>query len=305
MIWYLEFEKEFILWLQGLFAGSFLQKLLYWFNYGISLLGTEVVAIAIIGMIYWGINKEKGRNIGLAVIFVSATNTMIKDIFKRLRPYQSVEQIKLLQDVGGYSFPSGHSCDASSLTYSLALNYPKKFFRKLAIVLPILIALSRNYLGCHWLSDVIVGLLFGYLIAFINDKLIKRYPDKQKMISIIYLMISAIGLLYCEADDYFTSFGILIGFVLAMYYDEKKVNFTNTDKWYLVITRTIGGLLVYFILSPILKRVFALVATDNVFVLGSLRMLRYAIVVFVMLAIYPMLFKYEDKLLKKKNKIIE
>lgn len=305
MIWYLEFEKEFILWLQGLFAGSFLQKLLYWFNYGISLLGTEVVAIAIIGMIHWGINKEKGKNIGLAVIFVSATNTMIKDIFKRLRPYQSVEQIKLLQDVGGYSFPSGHSSDASSLTYSLALNYPKKFFRKLAIVLPILIALSRNYLGCHWLSDVIVGLLFGYLIAFINDKLIKRYPDKQKMISIIYLMISAIGLLYCEADDYFTSFGILIGFVLAMYYDEKKVNFTNTDKWYLVITRTIGGLLVYFILSPILKRVFALVVTDNVFVLGSLRMLRYAIVVFVMLAIYPMLFKYEDKLLKKKNKIIE
>ncbi len=305
MIWYLEIEKDFILWLQNLFAGSFLQKLLYWFNYGISLLGTEVVAIVIIGMIYWGINKEKGKNIGLAVIFVSATNTMIKDIFKRLRPYQSVEQIKLLQDVGGYSFPSGHSSDVSSLTYSLALNYPKKLFKRLAIVLPILVALSRNYLGCHWLSDVIVGLLFGYLIAFVNDKLIKRYPNKQKLIGIVYLIISAIGLLYCEADDYFTSFGILIGFVLAMYYDDKKVNFTNTDKWYLVLTRTIGGLLIYFILSPILKSVFALVVTDSVLILGLFRMLRYAIVVFVMLAIYPMLFKYEDIVLKKKNKIVE
>ncbi len=305
MIWYLEIEKDFILWLQNLFAGSFLQKLLYWFNYGISLLGTEVVAIVIIGMIYWGINKEKGKNIGLAVIFVSATNTMIKDIFKRLRPYQSVEQIKLLQDVGGYSFPSGHSSDVSSLTYSLALNYPKKLFKRLAIVLPILVALSRNYLGCHWLSDVIVGLLFGYLIAFVNDKLIKRYPNKQKLIGIVYLIISAIGLLYCEADDYFTSFGILIGFVLAMYYDDKKVNFTNTDKWYLVLTRTIGGLLIYFILSPILKSVFALVVTDSALILGLFRMLRYAIVVFVMLAIYPMLFKYEDIVLKKKNKIVE
>ena len=305
MTFYWQFEKEFIIWLQNLFSDSYFRTILIAINNLLSLFGEEILSIGIIGLIYWGINKEKAKNIGLIVIFASTGNAMIKNIFKRLRPYQVIEEISLLRNVDGFSFPSGHSCTSSSLYCSLALNFPKRALKIIAVILPLLVALSRNYLGAHWPSDVLVGLSFGYILALTNDYLLKKYPNKKIVISIIYLIISLIGILYCSTNDYYSSLGLLAGFIAASYFEEKKVNFANTDKWYLVLIRTVVGLICFVLLNSCIKSLFSLISINSTLFSNLMRSVRYFIDIFVMMALYPMAFRYEDKLFKKRNKVIE
>ena len=63
----------------------------------------------------------------------------------------------------GNSFPSGHAAFAFMLAAVAAAYFPR--WRRPAYVLAVLIASGRLLLDKHFLSDVIVGALVGYLIA--------------------------------------------------------------------------------------------------------------------------------------------
>lgn len=295
-IFYLPYEIDFILWLQAIGHNSIWQNVLISFFNTASFFGEQLIAIIILGVIYWGIDKEKGKRLGLMLVCVNIVYPLIKNIVKRSRPWFSNENIKNLRDVEGYSFPSGHSCNASGIYSSLALMFKKKCLTVIAFILPLLVALSRNYLGAHYLSDVIVGLVIGYLLAFI----INKYYDKLKSnkAAVIILLISATGLFYCTSSDYFSSLGMLIGYILAVNFEDKITKFQNTDKWYLIILRTVVGGGIYLLLDKAIKWLFALVKVSS-YAEMLLRSLRYTIIIFVLFALYPLIFKPIEKIIKK------
>lgn len=301
-VWFWEFEKQFILWLQSLGTeGSLIYYLMSFFT----LFGEEILIIAVMGVIYWGIDKNKGEMIGASVMTAAVINPLIKNIFCRARPFDSFpSEIKNLKDVDGYSFPSGHSSSSATLMGSVALTYRKqnkKWLTAIAIVIPLLVALSRNYLGAHWLSDVVAGLALGVGISFAVVFALSNF-NKYAVYAIV-LVIGAAGFFYCTTNDYYSSYGLLVGFVCAVLFEEKVTKFTNTKTWWRIALRVIGGGLVFLALKEGLK----LPVKDLLYLDGEVksgmetwehiyRTFRYALTCFVAMGVYPLLFKPVEKL---------
>lgn len=108
------------------------------------------------------------------------TNAALKNIVARTRPYEMINGLILLvEKQSDFSFPSGHSCAsfAAAMVYYKML--PKRYGVP-AVVLAALIAFSRLYVGVHYPSDVIAGILVGIFSAWFARKLVKKLEDKKE-----------------------------------------------------------------------------------------------------------------------------
>jgi hypothetical protein len=241
---------------------------------------------------------------GLSAIMGLTWNTMAKNVALRRRPYFDHEGIKILRVVEpqadiydiaaqGYSFPSGHSTNAVTVFASLAINLRKRWVTVLAIVIPLLTGISRCVVGAHYPTDVLAGWLLGVISVLIVHVLQKRVNNTLALYGI--LLVTAIpGFFYCRSEDYFTSMGLLIGFMGGTLLDDRCVRFENTRKPIWMIARVLGGVAVYFALNTVLKLPFPKEFLSSGSIAALLvRFARYAIVAFVDFGVYPMLFRLE------------
>ena len=308
---YYDWEMQLMEWLQA-HIGT--EGIGFWLLSNLSAFGEQLLMVAIMGFLYWGLNKEFGKYIGVNVLMVNVWNPMIKNIVLRLRPYfvpgYNVKLLRLIDESAdpmdvaaqGYSFPSGHSSSAVAAYGSLAAHEKKrKWLWVIAIVLPLLVGFSRVFVGAHFPTDVLVGWLLGIVIVTLIPWLRKTIKNRWVFYAVL-LLSSVPGFFYCTSNDYYSSFGMLLGFVLAEPFEEKFVNFENTNNIFRCILRTLGGGLIYFGLNEVLKMPFPKEILDaGNFVSHLIRVLRYAVVIFVVIGVYPMLFKLTGKLWKKKT----
>lgn len=106
-----------------------------------------------------------------ASIIQTSLNRVIKAIVRRPRP-----NVDVFIRESNFSFPSGHAMAITCL-YGLSIYYLYKSeirYRKLLIVICVLIivlvSLSRVYLGVHYFSDIIGGILLSSsLVLYISD----------------------------------------------------------------------------------------------------------------------------------------
>jgi undecaprenyl-diphosphatase len=106
--------------------------------------------------------------VAVALLLATFATEHIKEFVARLRPPGDP-----LAPADGYSFPSGHTLE-STVTYGLIAlaawrsRLPRAVRRAavvVAIVLPLLIGLSRIALGVHFPSDVVAGWLGGVAVV--------------------------------------------------------------------------------------------------------------------------------------------
>lgn len=96
-----------------------------------------------------------------AMVVSSVIVLIVKSAYSRPRP----EEIFNTLDAG--SFPSGHTANAATLAIILALIIWRWWAWAAGILWIIAMALARTYLGQHWLSDTIGGMLIGVAVAVI------------------------------------------------------------------------------------------------------------------------------------------
>jgi undecaprenyl-diphosphatase len=87
---------------------------------------------------------------------------VFKNIFQRPRPVPN-KQYSSIACPKDYSFPSGHAATAFAAATVLAVIDRKR--GKFYFLVAFLISLSRIYLQCHYLLDVMGGGVIGFLIG--------------------------------------------------------------------------------------------------------------------------------------------
>lgn len=123
------------------------------------------IAIAIV-LLFVKNYRKVGLMVGASLLGSLVFNNMIiKNIVARPRPYRMIETLTILiPEPGEYSFPSGHTSSSFAAGVVLYLMLPKKYGIP-AMVLAFLIGISRLYVGVHYPTDVLGGMVMGTLIA--------------------------------------------------------------------------------------------------------------------------------------------
>ena len=127
--------------------------------------------------------KERWFATRIAALSLSSLLLMfaLKLFFQRERPL-----LPVINDVSGYSFPSGHAL-ISVVFYGLFIHMAWhevkiKWLRILLIttlgILILLIAFSRIYLRVHYASDVIAGLAAGFIWLVLSLRMIHRIEKR-------------------------------------------------------------------------------------------------------------------------------
>ncbi|MBO4406954.1 MAG: phosphatase PAP2 family protein [Clostridia bacterium] len=278
----------------------------------LSTFGEEIISVSVLGFLYWGLDKKFGRYVGLNMLLGIVWNPMIKNVFLRRRPYFDNANIACLKPVDskadiydiarqGYSFPSGHSTNSTTLFGSLARYRKSKWLTVLAFVIPFLCGVSRFILGVHYPTDVLAGWALGVVVIFLVPFLQEKIRNRWIFYGVV-LVLTLPGFFYCKSSDYFTAFGLLIGFIAASEFEEKFVRFASTRHPLSIALRMLVGLGIYFLLLSVLKLPFPTEFLDSgTFWAYLVRTLRYAAATFLTMGVYPLLFRYFDRLFVKKT----
>ena len=306
-IFYFDWEVSLIEWVQNAMGsvGTALARLF-------SFIGGETISLLLIIIMLFCYKKTAGKRVAMTVLTASMWFPMIKNIVLRVRPYMAhKDSIKVLQVVEadadpadiiqqGYSFPSGHGATAVSLFGSIGRELRKRWMWTLAVVMPLLIGLSRIAVGVHYPTDVLGGWAVGLLAIGFNI-LLAKYVKKEWMRYVIVLAVTVPGIFWCTSRDYFTALGLLIAAAVAFPYEEKYIQFKDTRNIWAMILRAAGSFAIYFALNKLLKMPFSKEWLDSGELLANLvRTARYAIILFVVIAVYPRVFPLFEKVGKKK-----
>lgn len=153
-----------------------------WVNPFMVFISGQVIWLPFIGFIFYlAYTKTEKKTFSLFILFMLlgliasdvTSSYILKNIFQRLRPCR-VPEIKALinnfgQRCGGrFGFVSSHSANSIFvLIFSfLVLEFKSKKIYFLVLI-PIMVGLSRIYLGVHYPGDVLGGIFVGTLWALI------------------------------------------------------------------------------------------------------------------------------------------
>ena len=127
---------------------------------------------------------------------------------------------------------------------------------------------------------------------------------KNEWIRHLILLVTVLpGLFFVRTEDYYTSLGLVIGLIFAIHFEAKFVNFKDTRNIWAMILRVAGAFAIYAVLNKVLKMPFSTEWLDSGMLGPNLvRTVRYAVILFVIVAVYPMVFPAFEKVGKKKEK---
>lgn len=130
----------------------------------ISVLGIAEFFLVAIATIYLALNAQAGGRMLVFLLVGAEVNALLKIFFHAPRPYWLSTEVKALSTETSYGLPSGHAQIATNAWLYAAREIKKTWAWVTAVVMILLISFSRLYLGVHFVSDVILGWLFGLLV---------------------------------------------------------------------------------------------------------------------------------------------
>ncbi|MDR2753917.1 MAG: phosphatase PAP2 family protein [Oscillospiraceae bacterium] len=189
---FLSFDSAVFQWVAQVFhpgAGLFWDRFFVFFT----TLGDSGWFWIALGLIFLVPNKTRkvGAVMLLAMVLdVGITNGLLKHLFNRPRPFNLEQPLwwaeqyiypGLIKKPESLSFPSGHAAAsfAGGVSWLLAARKPwvsgrARAYSLVGIVIAVLIAFSRVYVGVHYPTDVLAGVLTGAICAVLAFLLFRK-----------------------------------------------------------------------------------------------------------------------------------
>ncbi|MDL2241548.1 phosphatase PAP2 family protein [Bacteroidales bacterium OttesenSCG-928-L03] len=126
--------------------------------------------------------------VGVALLVLCCdqfSSAVCKPLFTRFRPSKHPEFMDQVRTIygylggGKYGFISGHATNSFGIAVFASLFMKRKFFTIVLCLWAAIVAVSRVYLGVHFISDIVAGAIVGSLIAWGLYSLYRIYEKKM------------------------------------------------------------------------------------------------------------------------------
>ncbi len=202
-------DIEYLLLLQRLreAAGAVLTPLMEL----VSELAASSVTIGAAAFIFWAVDRHFGGFLMLNYVGSSLLTQIAKLTACVYRPWVRDSRvhpvITALDTATGYSFPSGHTQSATAIYGSVGLWYGRKrrWLAVLMVVMILLTAFSRNYLGVHTPQDVLAGMALTGAYLWLNDKIaarLERQPNFDKTVAAVGMAAALAAVVWFSCKSY-------------------------------------------------------------------------------------------------------
>ena len=287
---------EVIVWVQSL-SSPFLDTVFG----AITFLGNAEFYLLALPIVYWCVHKQAGVALGYLSLFSIWLNNVVKYLFKIPRPGTFDARIRVLAEETSPSFPSGHSQNAVAVWGYLAYRSRNWIFTLVAVLLILVIGLSRIVLGVHFPQDLIGGWLIGLVLLVVYiwaEPPVERWLARQSVTTqtvlavgvpllLIFLHPADVEGLYPAAES-ITPMSALAGLGLGFIMERQTVRFRVAGPWSQRGLRFLVGLVLValFYFGPSL-----ILPDDMAYGLeATVRIVRYALVGWIVAFLCPWLF---------------
>ena len=278
-------------------------------------LGGETVFLVAALAVFWCVDKCLGYYL-LSVGFLGTlVNQFLKITCRIPRPWARDPDFTIVEsaraEATGYSFPSGHSTSSVGTFGVIVTEGRRLWLRLTALALCFLIPLTRLYLGVHTPADVLVGSAISlFFIIVLRPVIYHRDGKHMPKLLAVMLALAAAFVAYMELYPFpadvdpdnlhaalknsYTLLGTLVG-MIAVWYADRKQNFSTEALWYVQILKTALGLALALVVKEGLKLPLETLFGGHLIA----RAIRYLVLVLFAGILWPMTFPWLAKLGRK------
>jgi membrane-associated phospholipid phosphatase len=245
-------QTDILKWIQS-FANPWLDGLMI----GLSFIGDEEFYMAILPLIYFGVQKKIGLRLSVVLGLSMFANEVLKMWFAAPRPI-GVDGVRSLytESAPGYAFPSGHAQGTATFWGYLAAVVRRVWFTVFAAVMVLGVMLSRLYLGVHWPIDVLAGLVVGLL--FVSgflwvDASFTRKPLPLTVKLVVGIALPVLLFLVYHQENASKLAGFLRGAWVGYVLESEWVGMELARDWKKRLLVVLLGIVTVFALRAVLK----------------------------------------------------
>ena len=281
-------------------------------------LGEETVFMVAALFVFWCVSKRHGYYL-LAIGFAGTVlNQFLKLLFRIPRPWVLDSNFTIVESARaqatGYSFPSGHTQNAVGTFGGIARFTRRKWVRVAAIVVAVLVPLSRMYLGVHTPLDVGVAAVIAVVLVFALYPLMERSDSRHGVMGAVLAVMLALAVGYLlfvslypfpadvdaanlasGVENAWKLLGATVGMLVGWWLDVRFIHFDTRAVWYVQLIKLVGGLALLLGIRAALKAPLAAALGA-----GAGGAVRYGVMVLFAAAVWPMVFAPLCRALEKR-----